>query len=361
MKLIILFFLIITTLFATEITQSYTELNEELEKLDKKIKLEDKVALSYLILASHDAISSSLALNETDTKRLEEIEKATTQKLQALSTTQLLKKYKKFMQDAKELLKNYTKPNKIIYKEKIIYQEKPIKEIVYKESKSSWTIPLLSAFFAFFVGLLLSFLYFRTKEQQRMQSFSIVEEEDKTAALKEQLSRLEMQLTQQKKESKEHESELKLQNSYLQEKNNELKNAQEALESELKYTKESLKESIEKLQEQNMTLRKQIRELEAERETLRGDEDAFVTKVADLQQQSQDINHLLNTISKIAEQTNLLALNAAIEAARAGEHGRGFAVVADEVRKLAERTQDSLTNAKVEISAIVESIRNLKS
>jgi len=118
----------------------------------------------------------------------------------------------------------------------------------------------------------------------------------------------------------------------------------------------SAKVSIEATKENLNQTREILFELVSKVENSADREFELSEKLTHLTTEANQAKDVLTVISDIADQTNLLALNAAIEAARAGEHGRGFAVVADEVRQLAERTQKSLSEINATISVIVQSI-----
>ena len=113
---------------------------------------------------------------------------------------------------------------------------------------------------------------------------------------------------------------------------------------------------LEKASNDLQSATQQINSLTQKIHTTSETEQELAQKLEILSTNAQDVKSVLGVISDIADQTNLLALNAAIEAARAGEHGRGFAVVADEVRKLAENTQKSLSEINATINVIVQAI-----
>ena len=121
----------------------------------------------------------------------------------------------------------------------------------------------------------------------------------------------------------------------------------------------SAHETNHKIDEANTNLSQassQISQMNNDIQTVAQTQQLLSDELKTLSAQAQQVKGILDIIGDIADQTNLLALNAAIEAARAGEHGRGFAVVADEVRKLAERTQESLSQINHTINTIVSAI-----
>ncbi len=119
-------------------------------------------------------------------------------------------------------------------------------------------------------------------------------------------------------------------------------------------SKEDMQKAYEILQEMQNQVLKMIDKINSNADM----EISLAQKLKQLSNDAEQIQDVLKVISEIAEQTNLLALNAAIEAARAGEHGRGFAVVADEVRQLAEKTQKSLIEINATVNVIVQAIND---